>query len=158
MKSTIAALLAVTLASPAYTAAAQDGHIATSGAIALAITRESVRLASEPQTKSTDAAWARVRKLDVGTAISVTLKESRPGARYFVRADDSTLVVAATRFGREFETFTRTDVAELTSPAREGGHTALLASLGAIGGFVAGVAMTATKREEIGRASCRERV
>jgi hypothetical protein len=147
MRFIVAVALGLSLVTPMDTAAGQDRQAATTDPIARAATREAVRLTSVAQGQSTHGAWAHVRKLPVGADITVTLRDSRPGARYFVRADESALVVSSTRFGRVFETFSRTDIAELTSGVSAGGHTALVASLGAVGGFFAGVSITKTKNE-----------
>jgi hypothetical protein len=77
----------------------------TGGPLARAATREAVRLAaaSEPVPSGGEAAqqmgkpakssWSRVRELDPGTEITLTVKGSRPGQRHFIAGDESYLTV-----------------------------------------------------------------
>jgi len=62
------------------------------GPIARAITREAIRYAAQPMTPA-DRAWLRVRRLEPGTEVIVTVKGSRPSKRYFVTAVESDLTV-----------------------------------------------------------------
>jgi hypothetical protein len=63
------------------------------GSLARAIRREGVRLALAPQGGSADAAWSRVRTLQRGREITVTIRGSQTATRYFVSADDSGLTL-----------------------------------------------------------------
>jgi hypothetical protein len=63
------------------------------GPLARAITREGVRLALAPEGGPVDVAWARVRTLEPGREITVTVRGSQAVERYFVSADDSGLTV-----------------------------------------------------------------
>ena len=99
MKSAIAATLIVCLLGAALPVAAQDQTHPAAGPLARAITREAVRVATEPTSSSVrqigkpDSNWSRVSKLAPGIEIVVTVRSSQPGKRYFVRADESELTV-----------------------------------------------------------------
>jgi hypothetical protein len=104
MKSALSLTLIVCLVGSALPATAQErlGE-PTSGPIARAVTREAVRLAAEDFTPSAvDAvqyrgnpadAWLRVRALEPGTEIILTVHGSPPNKRYVVRVDESGLTV-----------------------------------------------------------------
>ena len=63
------------------------------GPIARIVTREAVRLALTQQSEPSDVGWSRVRKLEPGTEITVTVRGSQAGKRTFVSADESGLTV-----------------------------------------------------------------
>jgi hypothetical protein len=54
--------------------------------------REPVRLSAIQQGQSIDT-WSRLRTLEPGTAITVTVQGSPPGRRYVVLADEASLIV-----------------------------------------------------------------
>jgi hypothetical protein len=54
--------------------------------------REPVRLSAIQQSQSINT-WSRLRRLEPGTAITVTVQGSPPGKRYVVLADEASLIV-----------------------------------------------------------------
>jgi hypothetical protein len=64
----------------------------TDGPIHEHATREPVRLSAIQQSQSSDI-WLRLRTLEPGTAITVTVQGSPPGKRYVVLADEASLIV-----------------------------------------------------------------
>jgi hypothetical protein len=95
MKSTLSVTLIVFLVRSGIPAAAQEPS-----PIAQAITRQGGTLgtratSSGVQQASRSAApdWSRVRKLEPGTAVIVTVTGSSPSKRYFVVASDAQLTV-----------------------------------------------------------------
>jgi hypothetical protein len=93
MKSALSLTLIVCLVGSALPAAAQEQMGTAAGPIHRAIIREAARFAAGQQTQSADSNWSRVHKLAPGTEIIVTVKDSPPGRRYFVGADESDLTV-----------------------------------------------------------------
>ena len=94
MKSALSLTLIVCLVGSALPAAAQDRfYEPTSGPIARAVTREAVRLAAAQPNEPADPSWSRVRKLKPGTEVTVTVKGTQPGKRYFLGADEAGLTV-----------------------------------------------------------------
>lgn len=61
--------------------------------LARAIAREAARFTTGAQPQPGDSQWSRVRELDPGAEIAVTVKGSRPGQRYFLAGDESSLTV-----------------------------------------------------------------
>ena len=97
MKSALSLTLIVSLVGSTIPLTAQERIVdSTSGPIALAIAREAVRLAIDPQVSSASIDWTRVRKLSPGTELAVSVKgpgESTPALRHVVLADETTLTV-----------------------------------------------------------------
>jgi hypothetical protein len=115
MKSALSLTLAVCVlasALPVTTQAQLEGPAAfdlrgpapMAGPLARAVTREAVRLAAAEDLTPSDVdtvqhpgrpadAWLRVRELDPGTEIILTVRGSAPGKRYVVSADESGLAV-----------------------------------------------------------------
>jgi hypothetical protein len=102
--------LVVALAGLALPVTAQE-KVTPDGLFASAVTRESVRLALDPQGGFAHVEWSRVRKIAPGTEITITVRGSQAAERYFVSVGDSritvlnltdrTLPVAAARALRE---------------------------------------------------------
>jgi hypothetical protein len=100
VKSALSLTVIASLVGSALPVAARDRLESTAGPIARAVTREAVRLATEPawsgiqQASGTaESDWSRVRKLVAATEVVVTVQGAQPGKRYFVRADESDLTV-----------------------------------------------------------------
>jgi hypothetical protein len=88
------------------------------------------------QTQASDAEWSRVRNLVSGAQIVVTLHRSEPRKTYFVRADESDLIVKATTRG-PLESIPRVDIDRI---GRSPGHPA---RKGALIGVAIGAAVGA---------------
>jgi hypothetical protein len=106
MKSAPWLTLVLALAASALPAAAQEqtdtlgsfglhdpATEATPGPLSRTITRERIRLALAPHGGSADAEWSRVRTVEPGREITVTIRGSQAAKRYFVSADDVGLTV-----------------------------------------------------------------
>ena len=116
MKSALSLTLAVSLVASALPVTAQEqeqterpgsfdlrGPAPTARPLARAMSREAVRLAAEGLTPSAADtvqhrdgpadAWLRVRALEPGTEITLTVTGSPPGKRSVVRTDESGLTV-----------------------------------------------------------------
>jgi hypothetical protein len=85
-------LASVALPSP-VTAEETVRSLEPTGPFARAIMREGLRLALAPSGGSADVAWARVRKLEAGREISLTMRGLPEDTRVFVSADDSVITV-----------------------------------------------------------------
>lgn len=84
--------LIICLVGSALPVTAQE-QVATAGPLAMAVVREAARFATSAQPQPGDSEWSRVRELDPGAEIAVTVKGSPPGQRYFIAADGSSLTV-----------------------------------------------------------------
>jgi hypothetical protein len=74
--------------------AATAASSATAGTTAVAGTKLAFRgTGAPPDTSGTDAMWKRVRRLEPGARITVTVSGAAPASRYFVQLDDAELVV-----------------------------------------------------------------
>jgi hypothetical protein len=94
MKTAGALGLSIAIASPAGLAAARDSGTARAGPIARAVAREAARFDPAQQAgQPFDADWARVKRLEPGTQITLAIRGSQAGARYFVLATDDDLTV-----------------------------------------------------------------
>lgn len=102
---------------------------ATAGPIARAIAREAERLATLPSNQAGDTLWARVRGLESGKAILVTVRGSLSRKTLFVRADDSALTVTASKQAPE-ERIARGDVVEIRLPEGHPGRIGALVGAG----------------------------
>jgi hypothetical protein len=91
LKSTISITLVMCLITGALPASAQE-KIASARPLAEAVAREAARLtgASRPPD---DSAWSRVRELEPGIEIAVTMKGSPPRQQHFLAGDESSLTV-----------------------------------------------------------------
>lgn len=94
----LALIIGLTASTFPVTAQEQTATPQTAGPLARAITREAVRLATDPslpelpQTgQQADSDWSRVRTLKPGTEIVVTVLGAQPGTRYVVLTDESDL-------------------------------------------------------------------
>ena len=65
--------------------------------------------------------WSRVQNLRPGSAVTVTIRDSRQRAWYFVGADDALLFVGATPGGDSVEAITRGDIIQVQVPLRRRG-------------------------------------
>jgi hypothetical protein len=92
MKSVLSIALTICVIGSAFPVTAQE-KMATAGPLARAVEREAARFRGGVQRQPGDAAWSRVRELDPGAEIVVTVKGSPPGQRYFIAGDESTLTV-----------------------------------------------------------------
>jgi hypothetical protein len=68
-------------------------QVAAAGPLAMAVAREAARFANSAQRQPDDSEWSRVRELDPGAEIAVTVEGSPPGQRYFIAGDASSLTV-----------------------------------------------------------------
>ena len=146
MKSALSLTLIASLAGSALPVAAQERMESTAGPVARAVTREAVRLAADPQSEPAGSDWARVRSLVPGTEVIVTIRSTRLGKRYIVRADESELVVKVTERG-QVETLARTNVVEISVPplSRHPARTGAL--IGAAMGVVVWLSLCSNRSE-----------
>jgi hypothetical protein len=95
IKSAISLPLVLVLVASALPVTAQERlrSLEPGGPLARAITREGLRLALAPQSASAAVEWSRVRQLEPGREITVTIRGSQGAKRYFVSADDHGITV-----------------------------------------------------------------
>ena len=109
---------------------------------------------SLPATAQTHAAWTRVQALEPGSEIVLTVTRDRPVQRYVIAVEDDSIRVLnltgstlrltdtirsiASRHPEYFETYARSEVAEIATHRRGRGFWGRLGPLG--GYFVGGMA------------------
>jgi hypothetical protein len=135
MKSALSLALAACLVAPALrvsaqeqttTAASRDVRDPAShdgeGPLARAASHAAAGLASVASpAKPAHSNWSRVRDIDPGTAIRLTVRGPQSGQRYFIAADDSSLTVGDRKIADRKQIVTkiaRDDVAEITAMRR----------------------------------------
>jgi hypothetical protein len=158
MKSALSLALAACLVAPALRVSAQE-QTTTAGSrdvrdlpshdmeapLARAVSRAVAGLASvaAPANQPAHSNWSRVRDIEPGTAIRLTVKGPESGQRYFIAADDSSLTVGDRKVaGREqiVTQIARDDVAEITAMRRRVIKEMLIGTAGgAAVGVVAGL-------------------
>jgi hypothetical protein len=97
MKSVISLTLMAWWVGSATLLTAQEADPAA-GPLGRSVAREAIRLAAEASVSNsaqaaTSSDWSHVRKLEPGTEITVTVRGSQAGRRYFVSASESELTV-----------------------------------------------------------------
>jgi hypothetical protein len=92
MKSALSITLITCLVGLSLPVTAQQ-QTATAGPLARAATRAAARFSTAAQSQPGDSEWLGVRELEPGTEITVTVKGSQPGQRYFIAGDQSYLTV-----------------------------------------------------------------
>jgi len=110
-----------------------------------------------PSAESADEGWSRVRKLQPGAEVTVTIRGSQAVRRYFVSADDLRLTVLNPAGAKNIsEIHARDDVAEVARLRKGRGVWGHLGAFGGYfvggmaGGFVSGLACQAAR----GRGRC----
>ncbi len=88
MKSLISVVLVASLMGPALPAAAQRGSGPTHP-FARATAHEGLRVGVGQQGPLANRKWERLRKLEPGTELEVTVRGVELGTRYFILADES---------------------------------------------------------------------
>jgi hypothetical protein len=149
MKSALTLTFVVCVLAPTVPLSAQGQTTRTVGPLARAMSREALRLAADADPVSLSGAgaegstgakskWSRVREIEEGTEIIVTVKDTPPARRHFVAADESSVTVSdAAAVPVQIP---RSDVAELSVwDRRVGRGTGIGAAIGGTVGFVAGL-------------------
>jgi hypothetical protein len=111
---------------------AQDRMESAAGPIARGIAREAAGLTVDRTASSADAEWSRVRKLESGSEIIVTIEGAQPVERRVVRVDESSLTLSN---GKVVERVARNDVAEIKTVKKGRG---VWGHLGPLGGYFVG--------------------
>src|SRR5712691_10668420 len=88
MKSLISVVLVASLMGPALPAAARSGSGPTHP-FARATAHEGLRVGVGQQGPLANRKWERLRKLEPGTELEVTVRGVELGTRYFILADES---------------------------------------------------------------------
>src|SRR5688572_5726970 len=91
LKSTVSITLVMCLIGGVLPATAQEQK-ASARPLAEAVARESARFIGASRQPG-DSAWSRVRELEPGTEIAVTVKGSPPRQQHFLAGDESSLTV-----------------------------------------------------------------
>jgi hypothetical protein len=74
MKTALSLTLIASLVGSALPVAAQEKTETTAGPLARAITREVIRLAAVPQSHVAESEWSQVKRLTLGTEVTVTVQ------------------------------------------------------------------------------------
>jgi hypothetical protein len=91
MKSLISVVLVASLMFPAMRAAAEIGEGPTHNLLARTVSPQGFRRGAGQQGPPVNRRWERLRKLDPGTELEVTVHDVKLGTRYFILADESAI-------------------------------------------------------------------
>jgi hypothetical protein len=92
LKSTLSITLVMCLIGATLPATAQEQR-PSARPLAEAVAREAARFTGGTSGQLGDSAWSRVRELEPGTELAVTVKGSPPSPQHFLAADESSLTV-----------------------------------------------------------------